>query len=231
MWSPPLPPETDRATTWIDHLDLAAKRGLDVLLSGLALAALSLLLLLIAALVKLDSPGPALYRALRVGRDGQSFMMLKFRTMHVGADAGSGITGAQDARVTSVGRWLRARRLDELPQLINVLRGEMSLVGPRPESPRYVARYAPEQLAVLRARPGITGPTQLRFRDEAALLTEPDIEAQYIREVLPAKLASDLEYVARRSLWLDLRLLGQTAGLFIGRAPSMTQPTSSGKDA
>jgi lipopolysaccharide/colanic/teichoic acid biosynthesis glycosyltransferase len=155
---------------------------------------------------------------LRVGRDGQPFTMLKFRTMHVGADAGAGITGAADARVTRLGRRLRAARLDELPQLINVLRGEMSLVGPRPESPRYVRYYTPEQLAVLRVRPGITGPTQLRFRDEAARLTAADVEAQYVGELLPAKLASDLEYVRTRTLWGDIAILLETVRLAVRRA-------------
>ncbi len=198
------------------RLDAAAKRGLDLVVAGLALACLWPVLLVLALLVKLDSPGPALYRAPRVGRDGRPFTMYKFRTMSLGADAGAGITGQADPRVTRLGRWLRRTRLDELPQLINVLRGEMSLVGPRPESPRYLPFYTPEQRAVLRVRPGITGPTQLRYRDEAALLTAPDIEAQYVHELLPAKLASDLEYVRTRTFWLDLRLLAQTAAVAVG---------------
>jgi lipopolysaccharide/colanic/teichoic acid biosynthesis glycosyltransferase len=206
------------APDWAVALDAAAKRGLDLAVAVLALALLWPLLLALALWVRLDSPGPALYRALRVGRDGQPFTMLKFRTMQVGADAGAGITGAADARVTRLGRRLRAARLDELPQLINVLRGEMSLVGPRPESPRYVRYYTPEQLAVLRVRPGITGPTQLRFRDEAARLTAADVEAQYVGELLPAKLASDLEYVRTRTLWGDIAILLETARLAARRA-------------
>jgi lipopolysaccharide/colanic/teichoic acid biosynthesis glycosyltransferase len=201
------------APGWPARLDAAAKRGFDLAVSAVALALLWPLLLGLALWVRLDSPGPAYYRALRVGRDGRPFTMLKFRTMAVGADRGAGITGADDARVTRAGRRLRRTRLDELPQLINVLAGDMSLVGPRPESPRYVRYYTPEQLAVLSVRPGVTGPTQLRFRDEAALLTEADVEAQYLRELLPAKLASDLDYVRRRTLLGDIAILVKTAGL------------------
>jgi lipopolysaccharide/colanic/teichoic acid biosynthesis glycosyltransferase len=206
------------APGWLGRLDAAAKRGFDLALAAAALALLWPLLLALALWVRLDSPGPAFYRALRVGRDGRSFTMLKFRTMVVGADSGAGVTGAGDARVTRAGRRLRRTRLDELPQLINVLVGEMSLVGPRPESPRYVRYYTLEQLAVLTVRPGVTGPTQLRFRDEAALLTEADVEAQYVRELLPAKLASDLDYVRRRTLLGDIVILVKTAGLALARA-------------
>jgi lipopolysaccharide/colanic/teichoic acid biosynthesis glycosyltransferase len=207
----------DTSPGWLVALDEVAKRGFDLAVAGVALLLLWPVLLALAALVRLDSPGPALYRALRVGRDGEPFKMLKFRTMRVGADGGSGITGAADGRVTRLGRRLRAARLDELPQIINVLRGEMSLVGPRPEAPRYVRYYTPEQLAVLRVRPGVTGPTQLRFRDEAALLTEADVEAQYVRDLLPAKLASDLEYVRTRSIWGDVGILWKTARLALSR--------------
>ncbi len=203
---------------WWVRLDAVATRGRDLMLAGLLLVLLAPLWLVLALAIKRDSPGPVLYRALRVGRDGRGFTMLKFRTMRVGADAGAGITGADDARVTRVGRWLRASRLDELPQLVNVLRGEMSLVGPRPESPRYVRFYSPEQRAVLHVRPGITGPTQLRFRDEATWLTGPDIEECYVRDLLPAKLASDLAYVRQRSFWHDLAVLLATARLLTRRA-------------
>lgn len=196
-------------------LDAAAKRGLDLAVAGLALAYLWPLLLALGLLVRLDSPGPALYRAQRLGRDGRPFTMLKFRTMRAGADRGAAITGAADARVTRAGRWLRRTHLDELPQLVNVLRGQMSLVGPRPEAIYYLPHYTDEQRTVLRLRPGITGPTQLRYRDEAALLTGHDFEAHYVRELLPAKLASDLAYVHDRTFWLDLRILAQTAALLI----------------
>jgi lipopolysaccharide/colanic/teichoic acid biosynthesis glycosyltransferase len=200
------------------RIDSAAKRGLDLIVAGLGLGVSWPVLVLLAVLVKLDSPGPALYQAARIGRDGREFRMVKFRTMRLGADAGPGITGAADARVTRVGHWLRTTRLDEMPQLFNVLRGDMSLVGPRPESPRYVRYYTPEQRAVWSVLPGITGPTQLRFRDEAAWLTDADVEAQYVRDLLPAKLASDLAYVRGRTLWLDIRLLIETAMLIIRRS-------------
>jgi lipopolysaccharide/colanic/teichoic acid biosynthesis glycosyltransferase len=210
---PPAPPPG-----LLRRIDSVAKRGLDLLVASLGLGVSWPFLVILAVLVKLDSPGPALYQAARIGRDGREFRMVKFRTMRVGADGGPGITGAADARVTRVGRWLRATRLDEMPQLFNVLRGDMSLVGPRPESPRYVRYYTPEQRAVWSVLPGITGPTQLRFRDEAAWLTDADVEAQYVRDLLPAKLASDLAYVRGRTLWLDIRLLLETAMLIIRRS-------------
>lgn len=211
-------PPDRRGPVWLIRLDEGAKRGFDLLAATGLLVVLSPLLAVLALWVRLDSTGPALYRALRVGRDGRPFVMVKFRTMAVGADRHSAISGAADARVTRLGRRLRSSRLDELPQLINVVRGDMSLVGPRPEAPQFVRHYTPEQLAVLRVRPGITGPTQLRFRDEAMLLTEPDIEAQYVRELLPVKLTSDLAYARERTFAGDLALLVATVRLIVSAA-------------
>ncbi|HEV8229085.1 MAG TPA: sugar transferase [Candidatus Limnocylindria bacterium] len=191
------------------------KRALDVAVSAVLLAVLSPLLAVLAALVRFSSSGPALHRARRVGRGGAEFTMYKLRTMRRdAATTGPGITARGDARVTSLGRALRRTHLDELPQLWNVLRGDMSLVGPRPEDPRFVARYTPEQRAVLSVRPGITGPAQLAYRDEARLLPADATEDAYARDVLPAKLAIDLAYVRRPSLWRDLAVLARTiAGL------------------
>jgi lipopolysaccharide/colanic/teichoic acid biosynthesis glycosyltransferase len=181
---------------WVDGLCAAA--GLILLSPVLAGAALA---------VKLSSPGPVLHRAVRVGRAGNPFAMLKFRTMVLEAVAGPGITSAEDPRVTPVGHVLRRWKLDELPQLVNVLRGEMSLVGPRPEDPRYVARYTPEQRRVLRVRPGLTSPASLRFFREESMLTGEDWETAYLQRILPAKLSEDLEYLEHRSARSDLTIL------------------------
>lgn len=184
-----------------------AKRAFDLLLSALGLLLLAPVLLLIALWVKLDSPGPVFFRQERVGRFGRPFFIHKFRTMRVD-NAGLQITVGVDPRITRAGRVLRAAKLDELPQLWDVLRGAMSLVGPRPEVPRYVALYTPEQRKVLDVRPGITGMASIDYIDENEILARSsDPERTYIEDILPAKLALDLRYVQERSLALDLRIL------------------------
>lgn len=186
------------------------KRVLDVIGASLALLCLLPLLLLLAALVRLSSPGPIFFRQQRVGRGGRLFWLYKFRTMRV-ANSGPAITARGDGRITPVGRRLRQWKLDELPQLLNVLRGEMSLVGPRPEVPEYVRHYTEEQRQVLTVRPGITGLTQVEFRNEEALLAgRADVEACYLGTLLPAKLQLDLCYIRERTLAGDLRLLLRT---------------------
>jgi lipopolysaccharide/colanic/teichoic acid biosynthesis glycosyltransferase len=173
---------------------------------------LSPLLGAIAAAIRLDAPGPVLFRAARSGLEGRPFTMYKFRTMQVRRDVdGPKITTHADRRITRVGRLLRPTRLDELPQLWNVLRGEMSLVGPRPEDPHYVEMYPREARAVLSVRPGLTGLTALLYRDEERLLVGEGWERVYVEEVMPAKLAIDLAYVERQSFWLDLKILAATA--------------------
>lgn len=188
------------------------KRLFDLVLALSSLIPLSPLLLVISLLIKLDSPGPVFYRAERVGQGGERFRMLKFRTMVLHADRlGSALTRRRDPRVTRVGRILRQWKADEIPQLLNVLRGEMSIVGPRPEAPCYVEHYTPEQRRVLGVKPGITGSTQIRFRHEETLLQNcSDLEEEYIREIMPRKLALDLEYIDNWSLLLDLKLLLNT---------------------
>ncbi len=187
------------------------KRAFDVAVSAILLGALSPLLLVIALVNLLTSPGPIFYRAMRVGRYGGCLKIYKFRTMIANADKiGPAITTTGDPRVTPLGRILRKTKLDELPQLINVLKGEMSLVGPRPEDPRYVALYTREQREVLRVRPGITSPASVRFRHEEAMLCGQDWDNRYIHEVLPTKLAIDLEYARHASLWLDLVIMFRT---------------------
>jgi len=190
---------------------LPAKRLFDMVVSGAALVALSPVLGGLALGVKLSSPGPVFYQATRVGRGGKLIKVYKFRSMVTGADkTGPGVTTAGDARVTPLGRILRRYKLDELPQLINVLRGEMSLVGPRPEDPRYVALYTPEQRLVLQVAPGITSPASLYYRDEEALLHGQDWETQYIQQIMPAKLAIDLDYVKNANLGQDMLIIWKT---------------------
>ena len=195
-----------------------AKRLFDIVLAGLGLLLLSPLLLGIALWIKLDSRGPVFFRQERVGRHGVPFRIHKFRTMVTDAERlGAQITVGADARITPAGRVLRGAKLDELPQLIDVLAGTMSLVGPRPEVPRYVALY-PSALRdkVLSVRPGITDRASIEFRDESALLAAAaDPEREYTEVVLPTKLLFAAEYVDRASLAYDLRLIAQTLKVLV----------------
>ena len=188
------------------------KRVFDLLTAGVGLLVLSPVFLLVGILVKLDSPGPVLYKGDRIGKGGVPFKMYKFRTMVVSADQmGPALTHGRDPRTTRVGRILRKWKIDEIPQLLNILRGEMSVVGPRPESPGYVKHYTPEQRQVLRAKPGMTGLTQVKFRHEESLLSHcKHPEADYIEKIMPQKLALDLEYLKHQSLFLDIKLITQT---------------------
>lgn len=187
-----------------------AKRLFDIVCAALGLLLALPLLLSIATWVRLDSLGPALFRQTRVGRFGVPFTIHKFRTMRM--EPGAAITVGADPRITRAGHLLRASKLDELPQLWDVLRGAMSFVGPRPELPRYVALY-PDALrdAVLAIRPGITDPASLAFSHEAELLaTAPDPERAYIETVLPAKLQLSADYAAQATLLTDLRVIART---------------------
>jgi lipopolysaccharide/colanic/teichoic acid biosynthesis glycosyltransferase len=189
------------------------KRLLDIGFSTMALVLLAPLMVLIALLVALDPPGGAFFRQVRVGRNGRTFRMLKFRTMRPQSESAGLITvGARDPRVTGIGQVLRRTKLDELPQLLNVLLGDMSLVGPRPEVPHYVAMYTEEQRRVLSVRPGITGMASLMYFQESELLgRSSDQQRTYVEEVMPAKLALELEYVKHASTTFDLKLLWLTA--------------------
>ena len=187
-----------------------SKRAFDLALGVPALIAATPVLLGVAMYMRLSSdPGPVLYRARRMGEGGTIISVLKVRTMVVDA-GGSNLTTAADPRVTRLGRLLRRYRIDELPQLINVVRGEMSLVGPRPEDPIFVDMRDPLHLRVFSARPGITGLAQLEFHDEASLLTGPGAEQRYREEILPAKLAFDVAYLDHRTTLLDLQILLRT---------------------
>jgi len=198
-----------------------AKRAFDLLVASVGLVLLAPLLAAIALAIRLDSRGPVLFRQQRVGRHGVPFAIHKFRTMVADAAArGPALTIGDDARITRVGRFLRRRRLDELPQLIDVFKGDMSLVGPRPELPRYVARY-PEALRerVLAVRPGLTDPASLAFLDESERLARAaDPEREYVEVLLPAKLQAAADYAERASLGSDLCILWGTLRRLFGRA-------------
>jgi lipopolysaccharide/colanic/teichoic acid biosynthesis glycosyltransferase len=197
-----------------------AKRLFDFVVAAAGLVLLSPLLLAVALAVKLDSRGPVMFRQERIGRHGRPFRIHKFRTMVVDAPArGPAVTVGADPRVTRVGRWLRGRRIDELPQLIDVLCGDMSLVGPRPEVPRYVAQYpAAYRDRVLSVRPGITDPASLDFIDEAAMLAgAADPEGLYIREILPRKVARQADYARRATLRSDLGVIVRTLRMLLAR--------------
>ena len=197
-----------------------SKRLFDLLLSSLGLLVLGPGMLLIALLVKFDSPGPVFYRQERVGRHGKPFRIHKFRTMrHDPAGGGLQITVGADSRITRIGHLLRASKLDELPQLIDVWLGDMSLVGPRPEVPRYVAHYPPAlREKVLSVRPGITDIASIEYRDESAVLARAkDPEQAYLHEVMPHKLTLSASYVDQASVWLDVKLIVRTIGAILRR--------------
>jgi lipopolysaccharide/colanic/teichoic acid biosynthesis glycosyltransferase len=189
-----------------------SKRAFDLAGALLGLVLLAPLLLLIALWVKLDSRGPVLYRQQRVGRAGRLFTIYKFRTMAVRTTDGPQLTVGADPRVTRAGRFLRHYKLDEVPQLWNVLEGSMSLVGPRPEVPRYVDCYPPAQRrVVLSVAPGMTDWAAIRYKDENAILARSaDPERAYLEAVLPVKLDYYVRYVHERSFWGDVRILAHT---------------------
>ena len=189
-----------------------SKRLFDVLAAACGLLLLAPVLIAIALWIRLDSPGPALFRQRRVGRHGRLFDIYKFRTMTDRPDDGRQLTVGADPRITRAGRFLRRTKLDELPQLLNVLQGTMSLVGPRPEVPRYVDRYPPAvRQTVLSVAPGITDLAAILFKDENDILGRaPDPERAYVETILPVKLEYYQRYVHERSFWLDLRILFRT---------------------
>jgi len=191
--------------------DMHLSRAFEVLVSGLSLLLLSPLMIFVGLSILVSAGPPILYRAERVGRGGRTFLLYKFRTMVGNARGGGGaLTVEGDVRITRIGRILRRSKMDELPQLINVLRGEMCFVGPRPEDPRYVALYSDAQLKVLDVKPGITSPASLRYKNEAALLHADNWEQEYVERILPDKLSLELDYLARRSFWTDLSLIFRT---------------------
>lgn len=188
------------------------KRLFDIIASSIGLVILSPVFLLLALWIKCDSKGSVFYRQVRVGRGNKDFHLFKFRSMRTGSDRLGLITvGGRDPRVTRSGYYIRKYKLDELPQLINVFKGDMSLVGPRPEVRKYVDMYTPEQMRVLDVRPGITSLASIRYRNENDILAASDNpDRTYVEKVMPDKLAIDLEYVPKANLWTDIRLIFAT---------------------
>ena len=189
------------------------KRAMDLVVGSAALVAFSPAIAFTALRIKQEDGGPVFYRAPRVGKDGKPFRMYKFRTMVVNADRiGGPSTAADDPRLTRVGHSIRKYKLDEIPQLINVVRGDMSLVGPRPEVQHYVDMYSPEERQLLSVRPGITDWASIRYRNEGDILRgAEDPELAYMEKIRPGKIRLGLEYVRRQSLLTDIKILAQTA--------------------
>lgn len=200
------------------QLQFILKRGMDILASGLGIILLLIPMGIAALLIKLDSEGPVLFKQTRVGRNGVDFDILKFRTMVPDAEKlGRQITVGEDPRITKVGRVLRKYKLDEFPQLINVFKGDMSLVGPRPEVPKYVALYDGRQKNVLRIRPGITDLASIEYRDESEVLSSHvDPERIYIQEIMPHKLELNLKYLEQLSVLTDIKLILRTFRVILG---------------
>ena len=195
------------------------KRLFDIILSSLGLLILSPIFAIVAIWIKLDSCGPIFYRQVRVGRYNQNFRIYKFRSMRVGSDKGSLVTiGGRDPRITTSGYFIRKFKIDELPQLINVLIGDMSLVGPRPEVRHYVNYWTPEQMHVLDVRPGITDPASIKFRNENELLEKAENpEKYYIEVIMQEKIRLYLEYVNQHNLFYDLKIIFQTFWAIIAK--------------
>ncbi|MEJ6483222.1 sugar transferase [Nostoc punctiforme UO1] len=195
-----------------------AKRIFDLLFALIGILILSPLFFTIAIWIKLDSPGNVLFRQIRIGRFGREFSIYKFRTMVADAESrGKQITVAKDSRITRSGQFLRKYKLDELPQLFNVIKGEMSLVGPRPEVPKYVAYYTAEQRRVLDVLPGITDPASIKFRNESELLKDTaNSEYVYINEIMPQKLELNMQYLGQDNLGFALFIILKTLQKVMG---------------
>lgn len=193
------------------------KRLFDVIASGCGLIVLSPIFVVMTIWIKLDSRGPIFYRQIRVGRNNKDFRIFKFRSMRTGSDKGSLVTiGGRDPRITRSGYFIRKFKLDELPQLINVFLGDMSLVGPRPEVRHYVDYWTPEQMHVLDVRPGITDPASIKFRNENELLEKAENpEKYYIEVIMQEKIKLYLEYVENASFWYDIKLIFKTFKVII----------------
>jgi lipopolysaccharide/colanic/teichoic acid biosynthesis glycosyltransferase len=204
---------------------MTLSQAADRTLASLGLFLISPLLLVLSLLILIKTGRPVFYVATRVGMGGRPFGLYKFRTMTTdAADKGPAITVKGDTRVTTVGRVLRGYKLDELPQLLNVVKGDMALVGPRPEDPKYVSFYTPAQRQILAVRPGMTSLASLRFSSEDDLLEGPGWEARYLREIMPAKLRMEIEYQSRRSLLGDLGVVMLTVLRLLGdRRPAVAR--------
>lgn len=202
------------------------KRSFDVLLSAVGLVIAAPVLLALAAWIKLDSRGPIFYRGARVGQRSRMFRIYKFRTMVVNADRiGASSTSDDDPRITRAGASIRRYKLDELPQLLNVLAGDMSFVGPRPQVKQHVDLYTDEERALLDVRPGITDFASILYRNEGEILAgSADPDGDYLKLIAPGKLRLGLEYVRTHNLWIDMRLIGATIGAILGVDPAWALP-------
>lgn len=199
------------------HGTLIIKRTFDILVSVVLLVLFSPVFLILAIAIKLDSPGPVFYRQERVTQYGRRFRIHKFRTMVQDADKGSQVTMKNDARVTKVGKVIRGCRLDETAQLLDLLCGDMTLVGTRPESPKYVAQYTPEMMATLLLPAGVTSEASVRYKDEATLLDgAEDVDRVYVEQVLPKKMEWNLKGIKQISFWMDSRIVLKTILSVIG---------------
>jgi lipopolysaccharide/colanic/teichoic acid biosynthesis glycosyltransferase len=194
------------------------KRSFDIAVAAIGLIVLSPLMAILAVLIKCDSQGPVLFKQRRIGKNFRAFSIYKFRTMKEDSElSGPLITVGEDPRITRIGRFLRKAKLDELPQLINVLKGEMSLVGPRPELPRFVELFQREYAEILTVRPGITDLASLKYHDEAKFMGQfPNPEEEYLRSILPDKIRLAREYIDRSSIVFDLSLILRTAPKLFG---------------
>jgi lipopolysaccharide/colanic/teichoic acid biosynthesis glycosyltransferase len=207
------------------RLDAFARRGLDIVVSAVLLVVLSPVIAITIVLIKLDSPGPAFFRARRVGYKGEELRMLKFRKMTDGA-SGIKLTSDNDARFTRVGVWLARLKLDEIPQLLHVLKGEMSLIGPRPEDPEFVEMMRDDYKTILQVRPGISGFSQIAFAEESNILDQDDPLGHYVGRLFPQKLSLDKMYAEEQSLWLNLRVIFWTgAAVLLRKAVAVNRQT------
>lgn len=198
------------------NMSFIAKRIFDIFSSIIALVIFSPLFIFISIWIAIDSRGGVFYRQIRVGKNRKEFGLYKFRSMRPDSDKAGQITVGNDSRVTKVGHFIRRFKIDEVPQLINILKGEMSVVGPRPEVPEYVKMYNEEQLKVLSVLPGLTDYASIEYLDEQKILGEAaDPHKAYVGEVMPAKLKLNLKYIADRSFWLDIKLIFRTVGKII----------------
>lgn len=220
------PGRSGRGTTSIAARgDAVARRTLDIMVSAMLLLLLLPVILIAMALIKLDSPGPFFYRGKRVGYKGRDLHMLKFRKMSDGA-SGPKLTSGEDHRLTRVGVWLTCLKIDEIPQLWHVLKGEMSLVGPRPEDPEFVEMMRADYDVILQVKPGVTGYSQIAFAEEINILDPKDPLAHYVERLFPQKLGLDRMYAAEQSIWLNLKILAWTvAAVILRRAVAVHRKT------
>jgi lipopolysaccharide/colanic/teichoic acid biosynthesis glycosyltransferase len=207
--------EQRRSAPFVDHIDRALRRTIDIAFSTILLVLTSPLIAVLVLAIRLDSPGPAFYRCRRVGLRGRALHMLKFRKMHDGA-SGPALSSPDDVRFTRLGNFLARTKLDELPQLWNVLKGEMSLVGPRPEDPAFVELRREAYSMILEVRPGITGLSQLAFATETEVLDPDDRMGHYVNKILPQKIAMDSLYAKQRTVGMDIKILWWTLRAVVG---------------